>query len=298
MFKKFSFSRRKSLRTMGIIGAAGAMTTARPKGAAAGFPKAHATALAIVGDRYHNPDYIKTSFNKTLVDDAGLSIDYLWEDDYLTEELLGNYKILINFRDGILHPKGYIFAWPDDLPRPGSDGADLVSTPPIRPIGGDRTPWMSIAQGKAIKNWVSNGGSLWAFHNNSQCSNMNQDYRDVEGAIYAGHPRVRPFWVRIINKEHPITRDVNDFQIVDEQHYVVYDKDEKYILAQSSYEGEDGPWKDNMGRVNSKAPAVWAFDYDKGRVCFMAPGHMITVMWNPEYEKMQKNGLKWLLEKA
>ncbi len=30
----------------------------------------------------------------------------------------------------------------------------------------------------------------------------------------------------------------------------------------------------------------------------MAPGHMITVLWNPEYEKMQKNAVKWLLRET
>jgi hypothetical protein len=30
----------------------------------------------------------------------------------------------------------------------------------------------------------------------------------------------------------------------------------------------------------------------------MAPGHMITVLWNPEYMKMQKNAAKWLLRKS
>jgi hypothetical protein len=33
---------------------------------------------------------------------------------------------------------------------------------------------------------------------------MNKDYRDVEGAIYTGHPPIRPFQVRIVNREHPI----------------------------------------------------------------------------------------------
>jgi hypothetical protein len=28
----------------------------------------------------------------------------------------------------------------------------------------------------------------------------------------------------------------------------------------------------------------------------MAPGHMISSLWNPEYEKLQKNAIKWLLK--
>ena len=49
---------------------------------------------------------------------------------------------------------------------------------------------------------------------------------------------------------------------------------------------------DNAGRQSNSAESVWAYDYGKGRVCFMAPGHMITVLWNPEYKKMQKNAVQ------
>jgi len=30
----------------------------------------------------------------------------------------------------------------------------------------------------------------------------------------------------------------------------------------------------------------------------MAPGHLISVLWNPEYEKMQRNAVKWLLRET
>ena len=30
----------------------------------------------------------------------------------------------------------------------------------------------------------------------------------------------------------------------------------------------------------------------------MAPGHAISVLWNPEYEKMQKNAARWLPRKS
>jgi type 1 glutamine amidotransferase len=298
MIRRVNFSRRQTLKRLGMLGAAGAITTARPGESGAALPKLHATALAIIGDRHHNPEYIRSSLNKTLVKGAGLTIDYLWEDDYFTEELLSNYKMLIMFRDGMLNPNGYVYAYPDDLPSPGRRGENIISTPPIPPIGGEIAPWMSMEQGRMIKQWVKDGGLLWAFHNNSHCSVMNQDYRDVEGAAYTGHPRIRPFWVRITNHDHPVTQGIEDFQVVDEQHYMTYDKDPKYILAESSYEGDDRVYTDGAGRTSTKAPAVWAYDYGEGRVCFMAPGHTCHVMWNPEYEKLQLNGMHWLLEKA
>ena len=85
--------------------------------------------------------------------------------------------------------------------------------------------------------------------------------------------------------------------VTDEQHFMTYDKDAKHVLARSV--NEDGlEYTDTTGRRSNTAEAAWAYDYDKGRVCFLGPGHMITVLWNPEYEKMQKNAAKWLLRET
>ena len=252
-----------------------------------------ATAFALCGDESHNSDYIQTALTRTLVEGAGLSIDFTDQENLLTYENLKNYRILIMFRDGLRFPNGYYQAiyWTG---KP----EDIVSEPPLDiKLGGRGVGWMTEEQGKAIKTWVEEGGSLWAFHNNSQASILNKDYRDVEGAIYTGHPPIRPFKVHIVNREHPITKGVNDFVVTDEQHFVTYDKDPKYVLARSI--NEDGlEYTDHAGRRSNTSESVWAYDYGKGRVCFMAPGHMIVVLWNPEYVKMQKNAARWLLHES
>lgn len=287
MLQQPKVTRRLALRAMGLAGMGLAARTSF--GAAA----TKATAFALCGDESHNSDYIRTALTSTLVEDAGLSIDFTDEEKLLTYENLKNYKILIMYRDGLRFPNGYYQAiyWTG---KP----TDIVSVPPVeKKIGGRGVGWMTPEQGKAIKTWVEEGGSLWAFHNNSQASILNKDYRDVEGAIYTGHPPIRPFKVHIVNPEHPITRGVNDFVVTDEQHYVTYDKDPKYVLARSINEnGLD--YTDQAGRRSNTSESVWAYDYGKGRVCFMAPGHMIAVLWNPEYVKMQKNAAKWLLHEA
>jgi type 1 glutamine amidotransferase len=284
MFQRLKVTRRFTLRTMGLAGMGAAA------GARSGIAAGAATAFALCGDESHNSDYIRTALGSTLVEDAGLSIDFTDEEKLLTYENLKRYKILIMFRDGLRYPNGYYQAiyWTG---KP----EDIVSVPPLdKKIGGHGVGWMTQEQGKAIKAWVQEGGSLWAFHNNSQASLLNKDYRDVEGAIYTGHPPIRPYKVHIVNREHPITHGVNDFVVTDEQHYVTYDKDPKYVLARSVNEnGLD--YTDHAGRRSNTAESVWAYDYGKGRVCFMAPGHMIVVLWNPEYVKMQKNAAKWLL---
>ena len=102
--------------------------------------------------------------------------------------------------------------------------------------------------------FVARGGAGLFFHNGTYISPHN-----ALGAVTEDHPPIRKFKVRVLNREHPITRGVNDFVVTDEQHFVRYEKDPKYLLLES--ENEDGlGWK-NLG---TKSAAGWAYDYGKG----------------------------------
>ena len=60
---------------------------------------------------------------------------------------------------------------------------------------------------------------------------------------------------------------------------------------------EGKEYSGSHGNQGATCEACWAYDYGKGRVCFMAPGHTIPGLWNPEFVKLQKNAVKWLLKK-
>ena len=110
------------------------------------------------------------------------------------------------------------------------------------------------------------GASALFYHNTTYISPHNQDFRDVLGAVTEQHPPLRPFKVKIVNHEHPITKGVNDFVVTDEQHFVKYDKDPKYVLMQSV--NEDGlTWRDH----GTSSVAGWAYDYGKGRTTGSRP---------------------------
>ena len=286
MKKINSLSRRASLLGLGITGAAAALSTS-PFTCSSHAATKKATAFALVGDRYHNSDYIRTALGKTLIKGTGLSIDFTDEVSLLNAATLDGYKLLIVFRDGMVWPDGYMGSYPG---YESSVTMEIKSEPPLPEMKSEPVMWMQPHQGKAVKEFVGNGGSAFFFHNNSHVSLSNKDYRDVEGAIYTGHPPIRPFWVRITDKNHPITHGVNDFLVTDEQHYVTYDKDPGYVLMRS--ENADGLAYGDQGM---SCEAGWAYEYGKGRVCFMAPGHMISALWNPEYVKLQQNAVRWLL---
>lgn len=251
-----------------------------------------ATAFALIGDRYHNSDYIRTALNRTISKDLGISIDFCDETKNLNAGTLQGYKMLIILRDGMI--------WPDGYPDENTNAAwvaigkpKLVFDPPTPPAGGKPSNWMRPEQGKAVRRFVENGGAALFLHNVTHVGLTDPDFRHVVGAAYAGHPPVRTFKVRVKNSDHPITKGVKDFVVTDEQHYMTYDKDKSHIFLETV--NEEGLDYDKQGTT---APAGWAYDYGKGRVCYLSPGHLLTVLWNPEYMKLQHNAARWVMRMA
>jgi len=290
-------SRRSAIGRIGSIGVASALGSV-PLSAAASFlaPAAgrKAKVFALIGDRFHNFDYIRTALTRTLVKESGISVAFTPDYTLLTRETLKAHRLLIILCDGMSFPGGYttpyVFYDPEKM--------KIVSDPPLPPFDEKAEMWITPEQGKAIREFVEQGGSAWFFHNASYISGANEDFRHVEGALFTGHTPFRPYKMKIVNHDHPITAGVNDFVITEEQHYLIYDKDPKYVLARSV--NEEGLEYSTLkyGNQGATCEACWAYDYGKGRVCFMAPGHTIPSFWNAEYIKLQKNALRWLLHET
>lgn len=252
--------------------------------------RSKATAFALIGDKPHNSDYIRTGLGRTLGRDLGLSIDFCDETKMLSAETLEGYRMLIILRDGMTWPDGY----PDETSNAGwvRTSPKIVSVPPLPKSDPKPHFWMTREQGIAVQNFVRQGGAALLLHNVTHIGLVNEQFRDVLGASYAGHPVIRTFKVKVTNPNHPITKGIQDFVVTDEQHYMKYHKDPKHLLLESVNE-EGLTWQD----MGARAHAGWAFDYGKGRVCYLSPGHMLSVLWNPEYVKLQQNAANWVLRK-
>jgi hypothetical protein len=286
--KDRKMSRRAAIGSMAKAGVLGSWAFGSPLAAAS----ESATAFALIGDRYHNSDHYRAAMGKTFVRDMNLSVDFSDEVKLLNDDHLSKYKLLIILRDGMI--------WPDGHGDPKSNAgwwaqgqSKIVSEPPLPAMEPKSVGWITPEMGKAVRSFVENGGGALLYHNVTYIAPYNEDFRDVLGAVTRGHPALRPFKVKIVNHDHPITKGVSDFVVSDEQHYTEYQKDPKYLLMESV--NEDGLTYREFG---TSAAAGWAYDYGKGRVCYLGPGHLITAMWNPEYEKIQKNAARWLLKET
>ncbi len=280
-----AISRRGLLKSAGALASAGLLLDPREANRALPADQTRPRGLALIGDRYHNADYIRVALSR-LFGELSLPIDYTINYDQISAPLLRPYRLFVVLRDGMIWPHGYLE--PNDYEY--SHSLENLGDWPKE----QSQPWITEEQGAAIKDFVEAGGGLYALHNSSHISLSSRSYREVMGGAYIDHPPLRPFKVSVVNKEHPITRGVQDFMVNDEQHFVTYDKDPQYIFLRSEnidgltdvYEGKD---------LGAKAIAGWAYDFGKGRVVFTAPGHTLHAMWQPEYFKLQKNAVRWLL---
>lgn len=277
-------SRRGVMRGAGLVSAAALLDMAPGLAAAKnGTPRT----LALIGDRYHNADYIRVSLDKVF-NELSLPIDYTIDYNAISADLLKHYDLLVILRDGMIWPGGY--AGPDAYTDYQTKLENVNDFTPAKPVS-----WIKPEQGKAIKDFVRAGGGFYPLHNSSNISVYDQDFRDVMGGVYVGHPPLRPFEVRATANAHPITAGMKTFMVNDEQHFTTYDKDPAHLIMETV--NIDGLTYTEHGKsLGLKAHGGWAYDYGKGRVVFTAIGHNIHAMWNPQYLEIQKRSVRWLLK--
>src|ERR1700745_698380 len=136
MMKSNMISRRGIIQSAGLVSAGGAVGTkpgfAAPK---SGGPRA----LALIGDRYHNADYIRLSLNK-IFGELNIPIDYTIDTSADLGTLLKNYQLFLVLRDGMLWPGGY--AGPDAYVGYQTDLENKADFPAAKSV-----TWMTEAQG-------------------------------------------------------------------------------------------------------------------------------------------------------
>jgi type 1 glutamine amidotransferase len=282
-FFRTNFSRRSLVKNAGLVAGAGLVglgsaPAVQSQSAGNGKPRA----LALIGDRYHNPDYIRVSLDKVFKD-LNIPIDYTVQYDGISANMLKGYQLFLILRDGMIWPDGYL--GPDAYTAYEADLETPKTFPDPKPV-----TWMTEEQGNAIKDFVTAGNGFYALHNCSHISLGSKPYREVMGGAYISHPPLRPFEVHATANKHPITDGMKPFIVNDEQHYVIYDKDPKYVIMEA--ENLDGLKFEDLG---TKSISGWAYDFGKGRVVFTAVGHNIHAMWNPQYIEIQKRSIRWLL---
>jgi type 1 glutamine amidotransferase len=252
-----------------------------------------APVLALIGDRYHNPDYIRVHFDR-LFAELGLTYrytaNYEWfGDEESTRAQLSGVQLLCIFRDGLIFPDGYL--GPEYYSH---YSVNLMNDPPAGPP----STWVTEGFARAVEQFVEDGGSLFSCHNNLSVSTFSPTYRRVTGGVYDGHPPERPWRVEVVNRDHPITRGIEDFVVTDEQHFPIYDRDEAELLLRGvNIDGLTFTSDSGAVQAGTTSAVAWAHEHGHGRVVVGTVGHNLDALWKPGYLEFQKGAIRWLLGK-
>jgi len=142
---------------------------------------------------------------------------------------------------------------------------------------------------KAIFDFVDAGKGLVLVHP-ALWYNWDKDWPEYNAKLVGGgsrgHDRYGEFEVRVINKDHPITKGVPEtFKIKDELYYHKHDANGSQIevLAEATQPGGE----------KKTFPQVWVTKYPKGRVAAITLGHDAAAHSHPAYQTLLRNAIKW-----
>jgi type 1 glutamine amidotransferase len=125
--------------------------------------------------------------------------------------------------------------------------------------------------------FVRNGKGLVGIHGTAWW--IGGEAIDLVGGHANWHPPGLEFTVNVDDKNHPITRGVEDFTVNDEIYMSAWDPSIR-VLATAT-------WADR------KHPMAWTHRYGKGNVFFTTLGHGPGTFENAQVLKLLGNAARW-----
>lgn len=214
-------------------------------------------ALVLIGDRFHEPEHLRQGL-EPVFQATGVNPHFTVDVRALNAETLGKVQLLVILRDGM--------NWPEGPSKP-----NLI--------------WMTPEQEKAVVDFAERGGAFLNLHNSMGVYPKDGPFLNLVGGRYIGHGPLERFRVEIIDPNHPITKGVKPFFAADEQHTPPNDAKVHVLLRNVNDDG------------SAVASAGWVYEPGKGRLVHLASGHTREALLHPEYQKLMRNAVQWLMRK-
>jgi type 1 glutamine amidotransferase len=104
--------------------------------------------------------------------------------------------------------------------------------------------------------------------------------------------------ITMVDKTHPITKDVADFEITDESYNCVFFEDSVHPLARTDFDASKASFQGGPGRqlnpqVKSSNLAAYVKTAENSPVAYVQMGHNATAWNNPGFRQLLQNAIKW-----
>jgi type 1 glutamine amidotransferase len=106
------------------------------------------------------------------------------------------------------------------------------------------------------------------------------EFKRLVGASFVSHPEMGPaIEFSIKDAAHPVTAGVRDFRLSDELYCFDYHSPFTTLVS--------------CLHENIERPVVWTRQYGQGRVFYLALGHGVGQMTDPNFQTLLVNGIRW-----
>ncbi len=138
---------------------------------------------------------------------------------------------------------------------------------------------ISDAQKNGLLNWVASGKGYAGIHSAADSFRGCPEYRALVGGHFVTHPHFRQYQVSVVDPEHPITKDLVEFMVEDEQYILDWDR-RNHVLASALYQGD-------------RMPVAWTKPWGEGRVFYLALGHNPDACRHEMFKVLLQRGALW-----
>ena len=146
---------------------------------------------------------------------------------------------------------------------------------------------LSSPQETNLLKFVSSGKGFIGLHGASASFKSHPKYFKMLGGRFVSHKKIGPFNINITDKDHPITKNLNDFTFDDEPYRHDFSTGgEIHILAKADYQDEVDP---------KLEPIMWVKNFGQGKVFFCALGHRNRSLKSDIFRTIIKRAVKWVL---
>ncbi|MCC7408405.1 MAG: ThuA domain-containing protein [Phycisphaeraceae bacterium] len=142
----------------------------------------------------------------------------------------------------------------------------------------------AIASGTGLAGW--HGCMCDSFRNNTR-------YQFMTGGQWVAHPGncIPTYRVNITNHDHPTTKGLADFDLLDTEQYYMHVDPGVNVLAATTFSGQHGD--PTLYPAGAVMPYAWTRAWGKGKVFYAAWGHTFKDFDVPQAKEIMTRGLLW-----
>ena len=148
-------------------------------------------------------------------------------------------------------------------------------------------------QKTALQKFIRAGGGFVGIH--SACGSMRNWpwYWSMLGGTFDRHPRLQPFTIQVVDRQHPSTSFLGEtWRWEDEFYYLKSMPSGLHILLAGDLSTLDDPAKP---KDETTRPLAWCHEFEGGRCWFTALGHKKEHYADPNLRQHLLGGILWAM---